>query len=381
MADLNINDVLIDIDDYTIIKKIGEGGFGTVFLATENKTKKQCALKIMIETDTLKKKKDQMNVLREVCVPRILKLPGIVKMIGFRFPLTETELKTTKLLKLDGAKFGSKKKEIDLTGPIIITEYMKNGSLEKKMSEYLRTKGASHDLINPTVRSKIVFGVAATMKYVHRHQVIHRDLKLENVFLDDNSEPRIADFGLAKVVFGDTKMTMAIGTPIAMAPELFIDGDETYTLSVDVYAYAFLLYKMFSNSLLFNSARQPRSPQQYMMQISKGHRPKKPEDIPEHYWELITNCWKQDPADRPSFEEITELLKSDQFAINEFGMKTDLDQLHEYQARIDKDFDSPTAAKPVIVLEGEKKILLRETSDKRKGEKVPRKTKFIWTRH
>lgn len=211
MSDININDVYIDIDDYTIIKMIGEGGCGTVFLATDNRTKENVALKIMLETGKLKNKSDQVSILREVCVPRSLLLPGIVKMIGFRLPLTDHEKKTTKLTELDGAKLGyTKKKVVDLTGPVIITEFMKNGSLEKKTAEYISSKGTKNEIINPTLRSKVIFGVAATMKYVHKHNIIHRDLKLENIFLDDDFEPRIADFGLSKAIFGDVKMTMAM---------------------------------------------------------------------------------------------------------------------------------------------------------------------------
>ena len=70
--------------------------------------------------------------------------------------------------------------------------------------------------------------------------------------------------------------------------------------------------------------------------IAKGWRPSRPELVPDHYWDLIQKCWHQNPNERPTFAEITEILKNDIYAINEFGMKTDLNQLHEYQNRIDK---------------------------------------------
>lgn len=54
-------------------------------------------------------------------------------------------------------------------------------------------------------------------------------------------------------------------------------------------------------------------------------RPDRPENIPDHYWELIQLCWKEKPEELPTFEEITKLLKSDKFALKEFGMKTNLD--------------------------------------------------------
>ena len=74
-----------------------------------------------------------------------------------------------------------------------------------------------------------------------------------------------------------------------------------------------------------------------MMKIGRNYRPKRPENIPDHYWDLIQKCWQQNPDDRPTFEEIVNILKDDKYALEEFGVKTDLEQLHEYQKRIDND--------------------------------------------
>lgn len=368
--DLIINDVLIELENYTIKDQIGKGGFGIVFRATDNTTKKDVALKVIAQAETLKSKKEQEGLLREVTVPRKLNLPGIVKLVGFRFPLTKevkdkiTE-KDPKALKLPIMDKG-KKAEADLSGALIITELMKNGSLDSIVSEYLKSDGKKKDKINPTIRSKIIFGVAATMNKVHKANIIHRDLKLENVFLDDDLEPRIADFGLAKVIMNDVDMTMAIGTPYIMAPEIFMDGDETYGVAVDVYAFAFLIYKMFTNTIQFADKKPIRSSQQFMMKIGRGNRPKRPDNIPDPYWELIEDCWKQNAADRPTFEDITNRLKDDKYAINEFGMKTDLAQLHEYQNRICREA-VPEMAKSM------------KTTNKLKRK--DRKSQFNWFRH
>ena len=70
-----------------------------------------------------------------------------------------------------------------------------------------------------------------------------------------------------------------------------------------------------------------------MVRIAKGERPVGPENIPDHYWELIQQCWKQDLEERPTFEEITELFKNDKYAFNEYGMKTNLDELHHIKTK------------------------------------------------
>ena len=94
-------------------------------------------------------------------------------------------------------------------------------------------------------------------------------------------------------------------------------------------------YCLFSNEIKFEN-KIIRSHQRFMSTIGKGFRPDKIENIPENYQELIQKCWKQDPNERPTFDEIVEILKNDNFALEEFGMKTDMDELHRYQEKIDE---------------------------------------------
>ncbi|KAK8881221.1 hypothetical protein M9Y10_003955 [Tritrichomonas musculus] len=150
-------------------------------------------------------------------------------------------------------------------------------------------------------------------------------------------EPRITDFNSSRNLFDGTELEMAVGTPMCMAPEIFLDTDENYGTPIDVYSYGMLLYTMFTTELLFEDRKKIHSSSQFMLKIGKGLRLAKPDHISDQYWDLIQKCWKQEPKDRPTFEEIVEILKDDKYALEEYGMKTDLNELHEYQARIDKD--------------------------------------------
>ncbi|KAK8890603.1 hypothetical protein M9Y10_035383 [Tritrichomonas musculus] len=367
LRDIYIQEVLIDIDNYEIQDRIGNGAFGIVFKAKQKDNNEIVALKALQPNDNLKRQKDQRNILNEICIPHVLNLPGVVELKGFRFPLTDEQKATEKIKSIDTKNKKGQKEKVDLTGAIIITQFKKNGSLETLTDKYLESKGAERDKMNPTIRSKIIFGIAATMKQVHQKNVIHRDLKPDNIFLDDNLEPQIADFGLSKVIMNKIDMTMVLGTPFFMAPELFMDGDEgSYTVAVDVYAFAFIIYKMFTNKILFADKRPIRSHQQYMMKIGKGLRPVRPDSIPDKYWDLIQHCWDQEPSSRPTFEDITEILKDDAFAIEEFGMKTDLARLHEYQKRIDSAPGPKIPSSPVRHVRSSPKV---------------RKTHFNWKRH
>lgn len=81
----------------------------------------------------------------------------------------------------------------------------------------------------------------------------------------------------------------------------------------DVYSYAVILYLMFENRLYSTK-------KSIVVKL-----------------ELITKCMKENPCERPSFDQIIDILKDDSFALDEFGMKTDLNKLHEYQNRIDSE--------------------------------------------
>lgn len=322
------NLLFANIDDYEIKDFIGIGDFGSVFRAINTKTNQEFAFKNFITCSFF----TDHEFLQRVAIS---KFPGFIKIHGYRFPLTIEERKTVKTLIIT-YDYKNKKCKINVTGYIAFSEFMKNGDISTITDDYLKKGKDVGAKMNPTIRSKIIFGVAAIMKHAHKMGVILRDLSMRQIFLDDNFEPLINPLILSMFITYDVEVTKSCCPPYFIAPESYMDGDDYYNFHVDVYAYAFVLYKMFSTSIEFE-ARKIRSGQQFMMRIDRGMRPKKPENIPDHYWELIQKCWDHDPSNRPSFEEITNILKDDKFALEEFGMKTDLQQLHEYQQRIDTD--------------------------------------------
>jgi serine/threonine protein kinase len=297
-----------DPKDYEEIRKLGQGACGIVFLAKEKATGAFVAIKKITD---MADPRDQRSFIREVIVPLRLNLPGIVKLIGFRWPEVVDP------------------RDPSVTTPaVIITELMPNGTLDDAVKA--AHCGHPKEGFGPTELSKAIFGVAATMAQVHAKKAIHRDLKPGNIFLDDVMEARIADFGLARIVTNSIKMTMAIGSPIFMAPELY-DDDDKYTFSVDVYAFAVLMYTCFTPNQSELEDGVIRTPQSLMMRVSRGSRLKYQETIPPKYWELIEECWKQSPPDRPDFAAITERMNAnDDFALP----GTDIAQYREYRTRM-----------------------------------------------
>lgn len=82
-------------------------------------------------------------------------------------------------------------------------EYYKNNDLSNSTRKYLDSDKRKIDEMNPTIRSKIIFGVASIMKQLHQNNAIYRDLKLQNVYLTDSFEPVI-------YVINPLAMTMSI---------------------------------------------------------------------------------------------------------------------------------------------------------------------------
>jgi serine/threonine protein kinase len=192
----------------------------------------------------------------------------------------------------------------DGRGTYVLVTELANTSLSKVLEQ--EAVGLSPDGWSSTAKSCCAYGIASGMAYLHAKNVIHRDLKPANVLLDHRLRPKIADFGLAKLVSVENQMTMTtdIGTPLYMAPELKAErNDEGYTGAVDVYAFGILLFELVTASKPF-AEKNFATIHQLMNAVKKGDRPKIPPKVPDSWRELIEACWAQSPSDRPLFSAI-----------------------------------------------------------------------------
>ncbi|KAJ9515751.1 hypothetical protein QJQ45_008633 [Haematococcus lacustris] len=128
---------------------------------------------------------------------------------------------------------------------------------------------------------------------------VHRDIKPANFLLDRAWRVKVCDFGLASNSHGQA----GAGTPAYMAPELL--DSKPYNEKVDVYAFGVLLNEMVAREVPFSNMSVP----EIRADVLAGKRPDVPMSCPSTLQDIITKCWAQDAASRPSFDRVLELLK------------------------------------------------------------------------
>jgi hypothetical protein len=182
----------------------------------------------------------------------------------------------------------------------------------------------------------IMLQVAEGMRYLHQNKVVHRDLKSMNILVncdrhDGHVYAKVADFGLSKTRESSctySNLTMDQGTTRWMAPELFGISNQSvptqvcqetqhpslsneqrskkYHFKVDIYSFGMVCYEILTGNIPFHN--HP-SMTQLRTDIKNGLRPNLPEQCPQQLSELIQECYRSDPATRPSFFEICLRLR------------------------------------------------------------------------
>jgi len=138
--------------------------------------------------------------------------------------------------------------------------------------------------------------LARGLRYLHEKNIIHCDIKPDNIGFDRNGILKIFDFGLAmKSKTDDAKIRGAAGTPDFMAPE--VHAKQPYGKKVDVFAFGMTLWQM--------CALEHRP----LYECGCDDRPRMEKWWPSELMDLMSKCWSADPDDRPSFDEVAESIE------------------------------------------------------------------------
>ena len=195
-------------------KKLGEGTFGVVRVATHYLTGEKVAVKILDKKKILEET-DKTRLEREIKLMKILRHPNIVHLYSV--------IQTTQFIYL-------------------IMEYVSG----KELFDYIIKKVKLQEIEACKFYQQIISGI----EYLHKLKIVHRDLKPENLLLDSKKNIKIVDFGLSNMYPKNELLSTACGSPCYAAPEM-INGDKYNGLLVDIWSSGIVLYAMLCGYLPF----------------------------------------------------------------------------------------------------------------------------------
>ena len=146
-----------------------------------------------------------------------------------------------------------------------------------------------------------MFQLIDALKYLHTNLVIHRDLKLGNLFIDGNMRIKVGDFGLAtKLTTADEKRKTICGTPNFIAPEI-LEGKDGYSFEVDVWSTGVILYTLLIGKPPFKTKDAKYTYKRILANqyVFPDHSP-----IDENAKHLIKNILQTRPEKRPTLDQL-----------------------------------------------------------------------------
>lgn len=243
------------IGSYTLISKLGRGGFGVVWLA-EKRTAiatTRFALKLARDQDV------DIEAFKQEAViwAQVSGHPNVL-------PIIEADI-------YDGQV-------------VIVSEYAPGGSLQG----WLQKHGGRAPSIEAAI--EMATEILSGLEYLHEQRIIHRDLKPDNILLQRDT-PRLADFGIARVFKTDSHSKNLSGTFAYMAPEAF-DGKRNE--QTDVWSVGVILYRMLAGHLPYSQ----EDIASLVGAILSRDPPPLPDSVPNSLQRVVSRALKRNPAER-----------------------------------------------------------------------------------
>lgn len=256
------------VGKYEIIRSLGGGGFGSVYLAKDTWLNIEVAIKVPHKQST-----ELYKLLKEPRLQAALNHPNIVRMIG-----------------------AEKKNKVFF----MIMEYVKGESLEKILER--------EKVLDCSTAIEYILQIAGAVQHAHSNKIIHRDLRPSNILLAESGMLKITDFGTSAWLNTIPYASTRIGSPPYMAPEQFL-GKATFRS--DIYSIGCIFYEMIIG-------RPPIFDPDPFKILEKAKDGKitpprlKNNNIPKEIDKIIMNCLAADLDDRykNASEIVSDLIRS-----------------------------------------------------------------------
>ena len=265
---MHMQNLKLEHDDFTVESQVGVGISAFVYYGHLKSNNMEIAIKQLkfekLKGNKLKAFQREINVLAAANHPCCLKLVGATDSYPFS----------------------------------IVTEWLGGGTLYHELHKYHR--------LDATKLTICAIDIARGMSFLHSLKIIHRDLKSLNILLNKDGFAKICDFGYSRLSSKESYMTINVGTPHWMAPEI-LGYSISYDEKVDVYSYGILLWEILTGRLPYDGLESNQIIGQIIL---NDLRPVMPSNTPPEFRKLIEMCWVRDPRERPSFEEILKIWRT-----------------------------------------------------------------------
>ncbi len=249
------------IGRYRILEQLGQGGMSVVYKGLDTTLDREVAVKVL-HPHLAGRPESRKRLEREAKAVARLHHPNILEVFDFSGE--------------------------SATDAFLVTEYIRGQTLRQFITD--------EALQPPELAAMVVHELASALAHAHESGILHRDLKPENVMVREDGVLKLMDFGIAKILDRDEKMTMTgalVGSPAHMAPEI-IEGEEAGA-EADVFSLGTMLYLFATGKLPFTAPNTTATLKRILDSVYDDPRQVMP-TVSDELAEIIGTCLQRQPG-------------------------------------------------------------------------------------